>query len=77
MFKKIVQNNITLVSISIFMILFSSIQFLKPAFLYNKNNTVRNFGIGYRNKTILPIWLFSILLAIFIYITILYYITYI
>jgi hypothetical protein len=76
MFKNLIQHNITLVSIFIFMVVFSSVQFFKPDFLYNRNGSIRNFGIGYRNKTILPIWLFSILLAILIYICIHYYLTY-
>lgn len=76
MFKNIIKKNVTLVSIIIFMSIFSFTQFFKPTFLYNTDNSMREFGIGYKNKTILPVWLFSILLAILSYISVLYYVTY-
>jgi hypothetical protein len=33
---------------------------------------LRPFGVGYKNTTILPLWLASILLAIFSYFVVLY-----
>ena len=76
MFKSFIRNNNTLVSIIIFMTIFAFTQMIKPAFLYNSDNSMREFGIGYRNKTIMPVWLFSILLGILSYILVLYYLTY-
>ena len=76
MIKNFIRNNNTLVSIIIFMFIFSLTHLIKPAFLYNNDNSVREFGIGYKNKTIMPIWLFSILLGILSYILVLYYLTY-
>jgi len=67
-----INNNITLVAIIIFVIIFSIVQFAKPAFLYNENGTIREFGIGYRNQTIVPVWLFSIILGILCYLFVLY-----
>jgi hypothetical protein len=32
----------------------------------------RRFGIGYKNKTVVPIWLFAIILAILIYVGVIY-----
>jgi hypothetical protein len=49
---------------------------IKPEFLYNKNGSIREFGVGYKNKTILPVWLFSILLGILSYLFVLYYLVY-
>ena len=57
-----IKENAILVSIIIFLLIFGSIQMVKPAFLYNKDGSMRAFGIGYKNKTILPIWLLSIVL---------------
>jgi len=37
--------------------------------------SLRTFGLGHRRKTILPIWLLSIILGILSYLFILYYIT--
>jgi hypothetical protein len=76
MYRHLIRQNITIVSIILFLILFSLIQVLKPAFLYNKDGSVREFGIGYKNKTILPVWLLSIILGILCYLFLLYIITY-
>ena len=76
MLRTFTKNNITLVSIVIFLFIFSIVQMIKPSFLYNKDSSLRQFGIGYKNKTILPLWLFSIILGILIYLFVLYYLTY-
>jgi len=70
-----IRENATLISIIIFLFVFGLIQMLKPAFLYNKDGSIREFGIGYRNKTILPIWLLAIVLGILSYLTVVFYIT--
>jgi len=60
-------------SIVIFLVFFWLIQIIKPKFLYKNDGTLRDFGIGYKNKTILPLWLFSITLGILTYILVLYF----
>ena len=62
-------------SILLFIIIFGSIQMLKPSFLYNSDGSLREFGIGYKNKTILPVWMLSIVLGILSYLLVLFYIT--
>ena len=69
-----VRNNVTMVSVLLFIFLFGLIQWLKPAFLYNSDGSIREFGIGYKNKTILPVWLLSILLGILCYAAVLFYV---
>jgi hypothetical protein len=76
MLRKFTTNNTTLVSIIIFLMIFGMIYILQPAFLYNKDGSVREFGVGYKNKTILPLWLFSIVLGILSYVFVLYYLNY-
>lgn len=76
MSKNFIRNNITIVSIVIFIISFIIVQLLKPSFLYNSDGSIREFGVGYKNKTILPIWLLSIILGIFSYMAVLYYLSY-
>ena len=49
---------------------------MKPACFYNKDGSIREFGIGYKNKTILPIWLLSLILGILSYLAVMYYIEY-
>ena len=77
MYKQFIRKNITLVAIILFIFIFGSIQLIKPAFLYNKDGSTREFGIGYKNKTILPIWLLSLVLGILCYLALMYYITWV
>jgi len=58
--------------IVIFIILFGIINAFRPSIIYNKNLSFRRFGIGYKNKTVIPIWLFSIILAILVYVVVTY-----
>jgi len=63
------------ISIILFLVIFWVIQFFKPSFLYLEG-TLRQFGVGYKNKTIFPIWLFSIYLGIICYLFVLVFIKY-
>ena len=74
MYRNIIRNNVTLVSIILFITIFSLIQLSKPVFLYNTDGSIREFGVGYKNKTIFPIWLLSIVLGIVCYLIVMYYI---
>lgn len=76
MLRQIIRNNVTLAAIIVFMIIFSCIQLYKPLVFYTENGEIRQFGVGYKNKTIVPIWLFSIILGILCYLFVLYYVTY-
>ena len=61
------------VSIFIFLLSFLLIHYIKPGFVYDYNGGFRPFGIGYKHKTVLPIWTVAIVLAIFSYLAVLYY----
>ena len=74
MYRNFIRDNVTLVAIILFVTIFSMIQLSKPAFLYNTDGSIREFGVGYKNKTILPIWLLSIVLGIICYLIVMYYI---
>jgi hypothetical protein len=76
MLRTFTRNNITFVSVLLFIIVFGIVQVLRPAFLYNNDGSIREFGVGYKNKTIMPLWLFSIILGILSYLLVLYYLTY-
>ena len=65
-------NRLTIV-IFLFIILYSIIVFLKPEMIFNnKSECLRQFGVGYKNTTIIPLWLVSILFAIISYFLVLY-----
>lgn len=71
--KNYIRQHITLIAIILFVIMFGIIVMIKPAFLYNKDGSIREFGVGYRNKTILPIWLLSLILGIVSYLIVMFY----
>ena len=68
-----IKTNPQIVSIILFLMIFTLIMLNKPAFLFNHDGSTRIFGIGYRNKTIFPIWLMSIILGILCYLFVRYY----
>jgi len=76
MYKNYIRENITLVSVILFIIIFGFIQFMKPSCFYKKDGSIREFGVGYKNKTILPIWLLSLILGITCYLAVMYYVSY-
>jgi hypothetical protein len=76
MYRKFIRENITLTAIILFVIIFGSIQIIKPLCFYNRDGSLREFGIGYRNKTILPVWLLSLVLGILSYLAVVYYVSY-
>ncbi len=59
-------------SIVIFLALFSIVHWMKPALIYNEHGGFRQFGIGYKHKTVIPIWVVSIILAILCYLVVYY-----
>lgn len=71
-----IKKNQTLISIILFLIIYFIIQLDHPLFIYNINGSLKQFGVGYKNKTILPVWLLSIVLGILCYIAVKYYIAY-
>ena len=71
--RQFVNNNAVFSSIIIFIILYTLIQYVKPGLFYNIDGSVREFGVGYRNKTIMPVWLLSVILGILSYLVVLYY----
>lgn len=73
MFQSLIsKDNMIYVAIFIFIILFALVNAFRPSIIYNRDLSFRRFGIGYKNKSVLPIWLFSIVLAIIVYIGVMY-----
>ena len=68
-----IRHNKISVAILIYIILFALVNLLKPAFMYNPDGSLKEFGVGYRKKTIIPVWLISIFLAIIAYFSVVYY----
>ena len=73
MHKTFIRKHNISIAILLFLILFVILVNLKPSFLFNKNGSVRNFGLGKSSSTVLPIWLMVIVLSIISYLTVSYY----
>ena len=63
---------LSVIAVFIFLILFGIINAFRPSVIYNKDLSFRRFGIGYKNKTVIPIWLMTIVLAILVYVLVTY-----
>lgn len=70
-----IRKHITTFTIILFLLSFCSLNYMQPGFLYNKDGSLRRFGLGHKRKTIIPIWLLSIILGILSYLVVLYYLT--
>jgi len=70
--NEFIKSNIILSAVVIFMFLFMIVVISKPSIIFNNDGTFRNFGIGYSKKTVTPIWLVTIILAIVSYFAILF-----
>lgn len=59
--------------ILIYICLYGIIVLFQPEIIFNnKFNCLRQFGVGYKQTTILPLWLVSIIFAILSYFIVLY-----
>jgi len=63
-------------AIILYLILFFAIQMIKPQFLYDIDGSLKQFGMGYKRKSIFPIWLLSIYLGIICYLAVLVFFKY-
>jgi len=72
--KAFVNTHKVNIAILLFLALFSIVHITKPSILYITNGGFRQFGVGYRHKTVIPIWGVAIVLAIFSYLAVITYI---
>jgi hypothetical protein len=70
--KSAIRENKLVISITLFLCFFYAIHSFKPRFIYNEHGGFRQFGIGYKQKTVVPIWIASIVLAILCYVAVYY-----
>ena len=71
--RRWVRENKIFVAILIYIVLFALVNLIKPASVYNPDGSLKEFGVGFRRKTIIPVWLISIFLAIIAYFSVMYY----
>tara|TARA_X000000950_G_scaffold277639_1_gene367353 strand:+ start:43 stop:288 length:246 start_codon:yes stop_codon:yes gene_type:complete len=73
MLRTFIKKNASSSAILLFLVIFITIQIAKPSFIYNNDGSFRQFGLGWRKKTVIPIWLITIFVAILSYVFVLYY----
>jgi hypothetical protein len=76
MYRSYIRRHLISISILIFISTYYLLMSMKPAIVYNEDGSLRQFGVGFRKKTILPAWLLSILIAILSYFGVLFYLSY-
>lgn len=74
--KGIVRYHKLSIAILLFLAIFSVIHITKPGLMYNLDGGFRPFGVGYQHKTVIPIWVVSIVLAILCYLAVSTYLMY-
>ena len=70
--KPFIRNNLAGTAILLYTIVFMLVQYANPSFIYNDDGSLREFGVGYSSKTVLPIWLVAIILGILSYLAVYY-----
>jgi len=56
------QSNLVLCSIAVYLALYAFLALVvKPAWMYDRDGSLRQFGLGTRRKTVLPLWLVALL----------------
>lgn len=75
MFINLVRRNVTLFSILLFLFFYIIINSYTPNFIYNRDGTLRTFGIGFSKKTVFPAWFLAIFLSIMSYFIVFYYVS--
>ena len=71
--KQYIASHMTTCAIILFLVMYISLAYIKPSFLFQSNGAIRQFGIGYKNKTILPLWLVAGVLGILSYLLLFFY----
>ena len=66
-FTEIIHNCPVKSSIIIYLLIVIIILIIKPSSLYDSDGKAKQFGIGLKNRTILPIWVVFLLLAVLCY----------
>lgn len=74
--RNFIIKNMNLAAVSIFLFLYIILVTIKPGLMFTNDGLIRDFGIGYKNKTVTPVWLITIIIAIVSYLLVYFYILY-
>ena len=71
--RRFILRNKVYIATILFLVSFWIFHMIKPGFAYQDNGAFRPFGVGYLHKTVVPVWLIAILLAISCYLLVMMY----
>jgi hypothetical protein len=74
--RSFILKNINLTAVMIFLFVYTILVTVKPGLMFTKEGLIRDFGIGYKNKTVTPVWLITIIIAILSYLLVHIFILY-
>jgi hypothetical protein len=61
-------------AIGVFLVVYCLVLWTRPAFLYNNDGSLRQFGVGSSRKTVIPVWLLALIIAVLAYLGVMYYV---
>lgn len=73
MFRREIIKNPAYFAIVVFVGVYFLIIYGYPSMMFEEDGGIRQFGIGFRKKTIFPIWLLAIILGILSYLFVQYF----
>ena len=62
-----INKHLTTLSILLFIVVFGLIQYVKPALIYNKDGSLRNFGLRKSRSSVAPLWIITTAIALLSY----------
>lgn len=65
--REFIKENKILATFILFLFMFCGTMIFKPSFVFNRDGSIKQFGLGYTNRTVLPIWILVIIFAIISY----------
>ena len=74
--RSFILKNINLTAITVFLFLYIILVTIKPGLMFTTDGLIRDFGIGYKNKTVTRVWLITFILAIISYLLVHVFILY-
>ena len=75
MLQGFVRQHLVSTAIVVYLCVHGLILTYQPSFLYNADGSLREFGVGFRRKTVIPVWLLAIFCAILSYFFVMVYTT--
>jgi hypothetical protein len=70
--EEVVRKNPKLWTVAIYLFYVAGFLYLKPSVAFGKDGNIRPFGVGKKESTVFPVWLWILGLAMAAYLTVVY-----